>query len=107
MGLIIHPRPCKTKSGEYWLSNNAKNVIISSPNDICATWQNVIDRVPAVWNNYVKHIDKIINHAWENEKFLDTSEQNEIIFNFNNPDDSESGSEDDNSSFEDLDVDML
>ena len=41
----------------------------SSPNDVCATWQNVIDQVPAVhWNNYVKHTDKIINCAWDNKK---------------------------------------
>ncbi|KAJ3648947.1 hypothetical protein Zmor_014697 [Zophobas morio] len=39
--------------------NYDKIIPTSSPNDVCATWQNVIDQVPAVhWNNYVKHTDK-------------------------------------------------
>ncbi|KAJ3661366.1 hypothetical protein Zmor_005764 [Zophobas morio] len=75
-GLRLAPHYCHFNAIEMaWLEvkRNYDKIIprtSSSPNDISATWQNVIDQVRAVhWNNYVKHTNKIINCAWENKKF--------------------------------------
>ncbi|XP_063910421.1 uncharacterized protein LOC135127759 [Zophobas morio] len=82
---IDYPSKAIKDQMEYWLTNNGRWVLrlplyychfnalevawsevkrnydrfiprtSSSPNDVCATWQNVTDQVPAVhWNNYKK-----------------------------------------------------
>ncbi|KAJ3639915.1 hypothetical protein Zmor_003243 [Zophobas morio] len=75
--LSMPPYHCHFNAIEMSLSEVKRNYdkIIprtsSSLNDVRATWQNVIDQIPVVhWNNYVKHTDKIVNCAWENQNNL-------------------------------------
>lgn len=72
----------------------------SSPTEVLATWNKVIDSIPAEhWKNYVTHTEKVIENASQTESLLDVMDIEPLIINI---------SEDstDNSEFEDEESDL-